>query len=129
MRGIGYQPDVLAAVTASQRRERERADAQYIGANLDGGMMMMADREALLKFGNTFAGVTGVDWKLKPYNGTAVDVVICARVDLDHPIYFNDNLLTDCTDCGCRLQVRPDAPKGERLCVCCTARRLRASRL
>lgn len=119
------RPDVLADLPASLRPVRERLDAKYL---LDSGIVMSASPESLKRDSNTWAGLDTFSAKhLQPHNTIFTpDAAVCARVDLDHPIYFPDNLFTDCDDCGCRLQHRPDIPKeGDRLCVCCTARRLR----
>jgi hypothetical protein len=117
------RPDILADLSAADRRRRERQDADYIAK---APIERLGDAEAIAAR-HVFAGNKGLTAEgMRPIGaGERVDVVVCARVDLDHPIYFADNLFADCTDCGCRLQYRPHAAEGPRLCICCTARRLR----
>ncbi len=98
----GRLPDVLAELPLGRRLARERADGEYL---------------------------LNVAKHLRPAApGDAIDVLVCARIDLDHPLYFPDNRFCDCGDCGCGLQHRPDIPAaGDRICVCCAARRMRGA--
>lgn len=123
---IGRLPDLLAAVPLRQRLQREREDARYVLAHRD-VISCSASAASLKRDANTWAGVDVFAATLmQPYDGGSIDFMICARVDLDHPIYFPDNRFVDCADCGCDLQHRPDAPsRGVWLCVCCAARRVR----
>jgi len=51
---------------------------------------------------------------------------VCERVDLDHPIFPESIGFARCADCGCDLQYAAAAAAAmTKLCVCCTARRLR----
>jgi hypothetical protein len=121
--------DPFAGLSGAQRRAKEREDVEFIQRVMQG--RMLANREALAIAGNTFAGSkTFKAAAFAPYEkGEPVAAVICARIDLDHPIYFPDNLFAECIDCGCDLQYRPDVPSaGDKLCICCTARRLREER-
>lgn len=119
------RPDLLAGMNNAARLRREWEDAMLLRS---AGNVAVSRRSALeVNAFTTFAGTKAFkpsDFKLHQ-EGDAVDFVVCARVDLDHPIYFNDNLFCDCADCGCDLQVRPHSPPGPRLCVCCAARRVR----
>lgn len=117
-------PDLLDGLSPQQRLRREREDAASV---LGGeGSRVYADPEALKKIGNTFAGTEMDTSKLIPYAGQAPDFVICARLDLEHPLYFQDNRFAPCADCDCDLQYRPDVPAGpDKVCVCCAARRVR----
>jgi hypothetical protein len=120
--------DVLAGLSARQRLRKEREEARYI-QSCQGELY--ADPEALKIVGNTFAGTDVIDpRKMRPFDWSTpldrLDVVICARLDLEHPLYFRDNKFANCADCGCDLQYRPHLPSGApKMCLCCAARRLR----
>lgn len=120
-------PDVLAGLTGRQRLQREREDARYIAAHKE--VRQLADAEARKLLGSTFAGSDIFKPEqmqdYDPAKDEPPDFIICARCDLDHPVYFSDNLFASCLDCGCDLQYRPHAPSGVRLCICCAARRVR----
>jgi hypothetical protein len=120
------RPDPLDGLTGRQRRQREREDAKFIAAHKE--VASLADPEALKVLRNTFAGTDIFKpeqmQRYDPARGS-VDFIVCARCDLDHPIYFADNRFVACEDCGCDLQHRPGIPDGPRLCVCCAARRVR----
>jgi hypothetical protein len=118
------RPDPLRGLNRRQRREREREDADYVRRNI----ASYATPEAMAVPDNIFAG-TGPDGlkasDLLPWSPEmTADIVVCARIDLDHPLYLPDNQFCDCADCGCNLQFRPDDPPGPRLCICCAARRV-----
>ncbi len=117
--------DPLAGLTRAARLRREREDAEFIKSHA--GIVRTASAASLKRDSNTWTGLdTFAAEHFQPYqSGESVDFIICARMDLDHPLYFPDNLFADCADCSCNLQYRPDAPPGERLCVCCAARRVR----
>lgn len=118
------RPDVLAGLSEAARRRREREDARYLAEHVEN----YADPAALAKPNNTFGGTDIFrPSAMQGYQpGAAVDCVVCARVDLDHPIYFADNLFAPCADCGCDLQYRPRSPRGApKLCICCAACRAR----
>ncbi len=52
--------------------------------------------------------------------------VVCQVVDLDHPIYFSDNIITQCSVCECDIQHRPYAPtKPPKICISCAAQQVR----
>jgi hypothetical protein len=121
---IGRLPDLLASVPWRQRAEREREDALYIARSRT---VLTASKASLKRDFAVWAGTAGFMAKdLRPLRrGQKFDFVVCARVDLDHPIYFRDNRFCPCVDCGCDLQYRPAAPPGEHICVCCAARRIR----
>lgn len=123
---IGRLPDVLASVPLARRLEREVEDAHYLlMANKD--VIATASAASLKRDAATWAGIDGFAAKqFKPHQpGDPVSFVVCARIDLDHPIYFPDNRFADCADCGCDLQHRPDVPPAPFLCICCAARRAR----
>ena len=127
---ISRRPDILADVPLRRRLEREQADGRYLASHKDSART--ASKESLQRDANTWAGIdTFAADNFRPYSpGDSVDVVIAARVDLDHPVYFPDNKFTDCADCGCELQYRFDVPQKPGgattfLCICCAARRLR----
>ena len=105
------RPDVLAGLSAAARRPvRHLGTAEAIAVR----NVVFAENPAL------------VPLNMHLYRaGEVVACVICARVEIDHPIYFADNRFADCADCGCRLQYRPHGPQGTRLCICCAARRQR----
>jgi hypothetical protein len=42
-------------------------------------------------------------------------VVVCARITT--PLYIPDNKIGKCSECGWKVQFRPHAPKGRRMCV------------
>jgi hypothetical protein len=46
-------------------------------------------------------------------------IVVCASADLK--TLFTDNVFENCFDCGCRIQHRPNVPKGKRICIECMA--------
>ena len=113
--------DILAKLPRHQRERREAHDGGYLLAwVIDHGDHCFGTAEGQ-RMGEFFGlKLTRVD------GGVDIGVVVCARVDLDHPIQFRNNLFADCADCDCRVQFRPDAPAiGDRLCISCAARRLR----
>lgn len=122
------RPDILAGLSAAQRRRREAKEAGFLrrAPQIDQRVTAATALEVANLPGMTWAGTNvfkHTDFEV--YAGGPVALVICARLDLDHPLYFADNLFGDCEDCGCNLQWRPHAPPGPRLCVCCAARRVR----
>lgn len=121
------RPDLLIGLSASQRRQRERDDAELI-QRANNIVSRIVSRQALAHDAE-LAGVPSLRAKAGGFrelqSGETVDFVVAARVDLDHPVYFSDNRFCDCADCGCNLQFRPYAPPGTRLCICCAARRVR----
>ena len=44
-------------------------------------------------------------------------VIICARITT--PLMFPDNRIGKCRECGWRVQFRPQAPRGRKLCMEC----------
>ena len=44
-------------------------------------------------------------------------VLVCERITT--PLILPDNRLGRCSECGWRVQFRPDAPKSRRMCVQC----------
>lgn len=125
---IGRRPDILAGIPLRRRLEREREDGRYLANHTE--VTRHASNAALEANANTWAGVDTFTRKdFSPYQqGGHLDMIIVARLDLDHPLYFPDNKFTDCADCGCNLQYRPDVPKSPGvpfLCICCAARRMR----
>lgn len=116
--------DVLAGLSQKQRRRQERADALFVAKTKK--IRRTALPEAMQIVSMTYAGSAVFSpTDFEPYDGHKLDVVICARLDLDHPLYYPDNLFDDCADCGCNLQYRPQGPKATRICMCCAARRIR----
>ena len=121
------RPDVLAGMSRRQRQRREAKDIDYL----------VKDQEIHAFVGNPPKGFKGNFNKLKDIGIKTVgpdyipqekEIVICLRVDIDHPIRFSDNVFGNCVDCGTDIQFRPDLPSGpERLCICCAARRMRES--
>src|SRR6516165_6877184 len=115
-------PDLLKGLSRKQRLRRDLDDADYIRRHAD----IYANAEARKVADMTYAGAGPLKPSdLKPWDESKIaDVVVCSRYDLDHPLWYPDNLFCPCTDCGCDLQVRPHAPPGPRVCVCCAARRV-----
>ena len=58
-----------------------------------------------------------------PWRGEALDAVLCLLCDDGHPLLYLDNLIGRCRDCRGRVQFRPTAPPGPRLCLICAAGR------
>ena len=56
-----------------------------------------------------------------PWRGEAVDAVLCLLCGDGHPLLYLDNLIGRCRDCRLRVQFRPTAPPGPRLCLICAA--------
>jgi hypothetical protein len=46
-------------------------------------------------------------------------VVVCARITT--PLYIPDNRIGRCSECGWKVQFRPHAPKGRKICMLCAA--------
>ena len=46
-------------------------------------------------------------------------IVICARITT--PLYIEDNVIGECSECGWKVQFRPHAPKGRKMCMLCAA--------
>ena len=46
-------------------------------------------------------------------------VVICARITT--PLYIPDNRVGRCSECGWKVQFRPHAPKGRKICMLCAS--------
>ena len=46
-------------------------------------------------------------------------LVICAR--LTTPLYIADNRIGTCCECRCKVQFRPHAPRGRKMCMDCAA--------
>lgn len=44
-------------------------------------------------------------------------ITICARITT--PLYLPDNRLGRCSECGWRIQFRPHAPRGRKVCMEC----------
>jgi len=44
-------------------------------------------------------------------------VVVCARITT--PLYIPDNEIGKCSECGWKVQFRPHAPKGRKMCMQC----------
>jgi hypothetical protein len=44
-------------------------------------------------------------------------VVVCARITT--PLMLPDNRIGKCFECGWKVQFRPHAPKGRRMCAVC----------
>lgn len=125
---MGRRPDLLDGLPAALRLRRERQDTAYLTQEPIERYVHPTAADELRQFIGGNPAPTGFQAKPLPPDAK-VDVVVCARVDLDHPIYFADNIITECADCGCDVQHRPHAPAtGDRLCVCCAARRLREER-
>jgi len=120
--------DLLTGLSRNQRHRRELKDARYLATH----------RKAVLRVTEESLQICGaMTWfwvgelgfikpeDFKPHDGTPVDFIVCARLDLDHDPYYPDNQFTDCADCGANLQYRPHVPPGTKLCICCAARRAR----
>jgi hypothetical protein len=118
------RPDLLFGLTREGRLCKEQEDREYLITHPT--LQHYENPEATGWFGkeiyDQFRSKPKAPWQSRD----PLDVVICERVDLDHPIHFADNRSAECVDCGCDLQYRPTAPrKGDKLCICCTARRVR----
>jgi hypothetical protein len=46
-------------------------------------------------------------------------IVLCARITT--PLYIPDNRIGRCSECGWKVQFRPHAPRGRRMCMVCAA--------
>ncbi len=116
------RPDPLAGLSFFHRRKKERDDADFLRRYAHN----MAAPEAIAQPDNTFAGTDALRAQdMTPYDGGEIDAIICARLDLDHPLYFPDNLFADCAECGCNLQYRPIAPQNApKICLSCAARKV-----
>jgi hypothetical protein len=44
-------------------------------------------------------------------------IVLCARITT--PLYIPDNRIGRCSECGWKVQFRPHAPRGRRVCMKC----------
>lgn len=123
------RPDLLDGLSLAQRLQRERDDARYMASRQREGDVKLVSSAAGLKRDSTRylgLGLVAAELGINPADGKTVDVGVGSRLDLNHPLHFEDNVLTDCVDCGCRLQHRPYAPRAkEWLCICCAARRVR----
>ena len=110
------RPDLLDGLSAKQRGRRILKDVEFISKAVDTGSAS----------GMAAAPMEG----MKLWDGREMpSAVVGARVDLDSPIYFPDNIITQCADCDCDIQLRPDTPKAPpAICVCCCARRIRERR-
>jgi hypothetical protein len=118
------RPDPLAGLTGAQRLRKEQEDGEYAISHPE--MVAFVEPEALKLADNTYAGTMLDPKRFQPYNKERVDAVICARHDLEHPLYFPDNSFGNCKDCGCDLQYRPFVPRrAPKFCISCIARRLR----
>jgi hypothetical protein len=118
--------DALVGLTPRQRRDREREAAALLRDS--SGVIRTASSDSSERDLATWGGIaafSAADFKpMQP--GEPVDMVVCARFDLEHPLYFADNLVAACADCGCDLQHRPASPPhGDRVCLCCAAERVR----
>jgi hypothetical protein len=125
---IGRRPDILAGIALRRRLDREREDANFLASHQD--LVRRVSDASLRRDANTWAGVDVFATRhFTPYQpNDKIDMIVAARIDLDHPLYFPDNRFTACGDCGCDLQYRPDVPQHKGalfLCICCAARRLR----
>jgi len=49
-------------------------------------------------------------------------VLVCERITT--PLIMPDNRLGKCSECGWRVQFRPHAPKGRRMCSVCALDRI-----
>lgn len=120
------RPDPLDGLSLAQRLRREKEDLMYL-ASLN-NVEMVSSAAGLKKDSTRYLGLdaTAAALGVKPWKGKRVDVGIGSRLDLNHPLHFEDNILLDCADCGCRLQHRTAAPRAkEWVCVSCAARRVR----
>lgn len=67
--------------------------------------------------------------KIDSHEAEECSFVVCQVVDLDHPNYYPDNIITQCSVCNCDIQHRPYAPKKPpKLCVSCAANKVRAEK-
>lgn len=58
------------------------------------------------------------------------DWVICQVVDLDHPVYYHDNIITACVKCDGDIQHRPYAPSDvPKICIICAAEMIKEGTL
>lgn len=46
-------------------------------------------------------------------------IVVCTRITT--PLLVPDNRIGKCSECGWKVQFRPDAPKARKLCLQCAA--------
>lgn len=122
---MSARPDPLRGLSSRQRLLKEREDAKFLQKQDE--VKIKVQPEARHVADMTYAGHGFDPKRLNDYTGTEpLEAIICARLDLEHPLYFADNLITRCADCDCDLQVRPHAPKGVTLCLSCCAERVRA---
>lgn len=124
---MARRPDLLEGLSRRQRRAQELKDLLTL-KNAKGSTF--ASRETFEKdFELVGLGSLKLLDNIKELTPeTKLDFAACARVDLDNPIYFKDNMFCDCYDCDCRLQYRPNVLLPQdivRLCISCAARRLR----
>lgn len=97
----------------NRKLEQERAAAEYILANAKVVVNPQADAD-IAPFGATLPD------SIPRGDGEDADFVVCQLINLDHEIYFDDNVITDCTRCGERIQHRPYAPKKPpKICIKC----------
>lgn len=125
---IGKRTDVLQGLSRAGRARKEQEDAAYLTSDDSSKKFKgLAAPAATRVPGMHFAGVPWEEWSknISEYGGEEVDFVICARIDLDHPLYYADNQFASCVDCDCDLQHRPAVPKKPKMCLCCAARRVR----
>lgn len=109
----------------SQRSKQLDRDAKFLLESSRTGITISPQASKDLK------SLLGVDMpKDKKVNiaqeGDEFAFVVCQVVDLDHPIYFENNIITQCCVCDCDIQHRPYAPsKPPKICVSCAAQRVR----
>lgn len=117
---IGKRPDVLDGLSLHRRRQREADDMAFL---LRQPFVRTSNPDDM----NLIKQATGLDISEIPVATPDEPlIVVCIRVNLDHPLMLPDNVIGHCSDCDCDLQHRPDAPKASvHLCICCAARRQR----
>jgi len=113
--------DLLAGLNRRQRLERERADFELMARH---PATRPADPKAVPLMRRLGFDVSNNE----DQDDREPTLVICSRIDLDHPMVLPDNLIGPCADCDCDIQFRPNLPEqADKLCITCAARRVRES--
>jgi|ERR1051326_395067 hypothetical protein len=114
---IGKRPDVMVGLSKRQRQRQEQADRNIV----------LRLHTVLTRPKNRVIATWGNDLSTLPDpKKTPIRVIVCQRVDLDHPIESDTNVFGSCADCGCDIQFHPGTLKQiDHLCISCTARRIR----
>lgn len=113
------RPDILADLNRFARLRREEEDFRYIRSHHPDQRGYAVDLASGL-----INRAAGPGHEITAHDGSWPDdgVVMCGRVDLDHPIRFPDNQFAACDDCATSIQFRPAGAGAKiKLCICCAA--------